>query len=197
MNLIMASRLLKLRNVPAAHLASEPGWRQGTWALYTLSFLGTAVSMGAVAMTSHQVALFAALMVAAARGHLTSYLVKGNRFRPGFVIHPAALLAIWIMHADLLAVFAGGSLLPLAKLLIIVQALASFNLRSLRSLYDALLLSLAVILVASEGALAVHFVAFPATFAVVALAFLAIAHPVSEARRLRWTVPPRFIGLTA
>ncbi len=173
----------------------ENPWFGGKVVLYLLSFLATVVSMEAVTWVSGDTGFFIALMVAAGVGHIVSFLPRWRGVRLSFIIYPLALLAIWSMRFDLLTVLSGGALLPLARLLTVVQALASFNLRSLRSLYDTLILSMAVVLLASEGALSIHYGVFLLMFAIVALLFLATAHLVSQAQRSRWSAAPGVIGL--
>ena len=173
----------------------ENPWIRGKVVLYLLSFLATVVSMEAVTWVSGDARFIFALMAAAGVGHVVSFLPRWRGARLSFVIYPLALLAIWSMRLDLLAVLSGGALLPLARLLTVIQALASFNLRSLRSLYDTLVLSMAVVLLASEGALSVHYGIFLLIFALVALLFLATAHLVSQAQRSRWSATPGGLGL--
>ena len=160
------------------------GWR-GRAVLYTLSFAGVAVALGTVAWSSGGDPVLMGLIPAAAVGHLLSASPTKRKLRLGIVIYPAAIAGMWLMRADLLTLFFGGGLFPLAKLLAIVQTMVSFNLRSFRGIYDSFLLSLVLILLASEGALSTEFIGFLFAYSLIALAFLGSVHPVSEARRAR------------
>ena len=160
--------------------------RRGRLILHGLALAGTVISQAAAMWAGGDVSFFASLMVAVAIGHLVSNWPGGRGLRLSVLIYPAALAAAWFMRGDLTVVLVGGSLFPLAKLLAILQAMTSFNLRSLRSMYDSMLLSLLVILLASERAPSASFVVVLLAFSVVGLAFLASAHPIGEALRLRW-----------
>ena len=173
----------------------EGAGRQGVTALYVLSFLSAAVAIGSVAWVSNGATLYAALIAVAAIGHVFSNIMARRRVRLGVVIYLAVSVVAVAMRYELLGVLTGGSLFPLAKLLAIVQALVSFNIRSLRSLYDYFLLSLAIILLVSESALSVQFALFLVLFAVVALAFLAAAHEVGESRNRQLIGSARLLGL--
>ena len=144
--------------------------------LYLLSFAAMAVSIASVAWTGEEVALPALLTILAGLGHLVSASGKGRRLRLGLLIYPTVFLLAWVMRDGLIAVVTTGSLYRLTGFLIVLQALASFNLRSIRTLYDTLLLSLVVLLLASEGALSIQFGLFLLTFGVIAVAFLISAH---------------------
>ena len=191
----MASGLSRL------FIASAPtdAWERGRWrgrlVLYTLAFTGSAVSLASVAWASDQVALFMALMVVAGVGHAVSGIPSARRFRLSFVVYPAVFAAMWMMRGELLPIFLGGSLFPMAKLLAFAQVLVSFNLRSMRTLYDSLLLALATILVVSEGALSIQFGVFLLAFGIVALGFLAAAYPVGELQHLRLVASARTLGV--
>ena len=175
--------------------ASEGDWWQGKLSLHTLSFAASAISLAAAAWVTGDVSYFGALAAVVAVGHMVSGRPAARRLRLSFVIYPAAVFAVYLMRADLMTVFAGGSLFPLVRLLTLVQAMVSFNLRGLRSLYDSLLLSLTVILLAGEGALSTQFVFFLLAYGVVALAFLTTAYSVGEADPLRWVGSARILGL--
>ena len=179
--------------------ASADAWERGRWrgrlVLYTLAFTGSAVSLASVAWASDQVVLFMALMIASGVGHAVSGIPSTRRVRLSFFVYPAVFAALWMMRGELLPIFLGGSLFPLAKLLAFAQVLVSFNLRSMRTLYDALLLSLATILVVSEGAMSVQFGVFLLAFGVVALGFLAAAYPVGELQHLRLVASSRMLGV--
>lgn len=164
----------------------ESSWWRGRLLLHTLIFAATAVALAAVGSTSGQLPFHVVLIALAAVGNVVSNVPMKRRLRLSVVIYPALLLAAWSMRADLLATFPGGSLLPFAKLLAVVLAVSSFNVRNLRSLYDLLLLGLIAILLASEGALSHEFGLFLLLFGTVALGFLAVAYPVGEALSLRW-----------
>lgn len=95
------------------------------------------------------------------------------------------------MRDELLAIAVGGSLFPLAKFLGLVQVLVSFNLQSLRTLYDALILSLAILLLASVDALSAAFGLFFVAFSLSAAGFLVAAHVSSWRFRIRLVAPPK------
>ena len=105
------------------------------------------------------------------------------------------LTYLWTQDG-LLALFSGGLLLPLARFLATAQAIGSFGLRTRRSLYDALAMSLAVLLMLGEQAHSLAFIVFLVTFAIVALAFLGASHVASSGQRsqrvgfpnIGWTV---------
>ena len=99
------------------------------------------------------------------------------------------------MRTELLVIVTGGSLFLMAKLLAVFQTMTSFGLRSLRSLYDSFLLSLVVVLLASEAAVTPLFVVFIFAFSVVALIFLVAANPVSESARMQRFTSTRIPGL--
>ena len=101
------------------------------------------------------------------------------------------------MRSDLLGVLGGGALLPLSRVLVVIQAMASFNLRSMRTLYDTLLVGLLAVLIASEGALSVAFLIFPLVFGVVALLFLVTAHLLRETQRSTWVRTPGPLSVAA
>ena len=182
----MAARLSGLFTTATSEDTWERSWWRGRLLLHTLSFAATAVALTAVGSASGRLSFHAGLIILAAVGHVVSNAPIERRFRLSVVIYPVVLLAAWSMRVDLLATFPGGSLLPFAKLLAIVLALSSFNMRSLRSLYDLLLLGLIAILLASEGALTHQFGLFLLMFGATALGFLAVAYPVGEALSLRW-----------
>ena len=172
-------------------------WPAGRRMLFAISFAAVAVSMGSVVWASGQATFIGVMLAAAAVGHLLSAAQVRPRFRLSYVIYPIALLVIFTMRADLLGVLGGGALLPLARLLVVIQAMASFNLRSMRTLYDTLLLGLVVVLIASEAALSVAFLIFPLVFGVVALLFLVTAHLLRETQRARWVRAPGPVGVVS
>ena len=94
-----------------------------------------------------------------------------------------------------MTVLSGGSLFPFVKLLAVVQAMVSFNLRSMRSLDDSFLLGLAVVLLVSEGALSTQFSVFLLAFGLVALTFLTSAYPVTASRNVRVVGSPQVLGM--
>ncbi len=155
--------------------------REKLW-LYSWSLAGVWISMASVAWVSGDLTFFVLLMIGAGLGHIVSGFGTGDRVRLGAIVYLAVAFAVWTMYADLYAAILGGSLFPWAKLLAVVQLVVSFNLRSLRSLYDMVLLGLAVVLLAGEGALSTQFVGFLLLFGLVALATMASAH-IAELRR--------------
>jgi hypothetical protein len=179
-------RIRRLLTVPAA--ADDWGasfWR-GRLLLHTFSFAATAIAIAAVGSASRELPFHSLLIALAALGHVVSNIPMKRRLRLSVVIYPALLVAAFAMRADLIATFPGGSLLPFARMLAVVLAVSSFSMRSLRSLYDLLLLGLIAILLASEGALSHEFGLFLLMFGAAALGFLALAYPVGEALRVRW-----------
>ena len=107
----------------------------------------------------------------------------------------AILVAFIQAQEDLLALFSGGLLLPLARFLATAQAIASFGLRTRRNLYDSLALSLAILLMLGEQALSVAFLGFLLAFAGVALMFLVASHVASAGEHAERIAFPR-AGLT-
>lgn len=180
--------------------AEADGWRdygtRGRVLLYALSFVGTAIALASVAWRTGGDPLFIALIPDAGLGHVVSALPGRRRFRLSFIIYPAALFIAWTMRVELLTVLSGGSLFPFVKLLAVVQAMASFNLRSMRSLDDSFLLGMTVVLLVSEGALSTQFSVFLLAFGVVALTFLTSAYPVRASRNVRVVGSPQVLGLT-
>ena len=168
-----------------ASRTSGQGWRHDRALLYFLSFSAMAVSIASVAWTGDEVAAPVLLTILAGLGHLVSASGKGRRLRLGLLIYPTVFLLAWVMRDGLIAVVTTGSLCRLTGFLIVLQALASFNLRSVRTLYDTLLLSLVVLLLASEGALSIQFGLFLLTFGVIAIAFLISANIESLAGGVR------------
>lgn len=153
---------------------------------YGLSFLCMAASLAGAGWTGGSVPFFLAVALVAALGHIVSALGWGRRVRLAVVIYPLAVFAIWSMRAELWGAVQGASLLPLAKLLTIIQMLVSFNLRSLRTLYDTLILDLLVVLLASQGALSGTYLVLLGFFAMVTMLFLASASTdTGSQRRLR------------
>ena len=173
-------------------------WERSDWRvrflLHALAFAGTAVSLWAVSWASGGESLYLVFIAAVGLGHLVSAR-RSQRLRLAIVIYPALVLVVWAMRADLLHIIAGGSLFLMAKLLAVVQTILSFNLRDLRGLYDSFLLSLTVILLASEGALSPSFAVFIVAFGVVALTFLAVAYPVCESTAMRRSGSTGIVGL--
>ncbi len=195
MNEPLKSTILKWITVPSAGNGWErSGWRD-RFLLHALAFTGTAVSLWAVSWASGGHPLYLVLIAAVGLGHLVSARRGQRAFRVAIVIYPALVLAVWAMRADVLTIISGGSLFLMARLLAVVQTILSFNIRDLRSLYDSFLLSLTVILLVSEAALSPSFAVFILAFGVVALIFLAMAHPVCESTEIRGSGSTRIAGL--
>ncbi|MBM3946981.1 MAG: hypothetical protein FJ315_06245, partial [SAR202 cluster bacterium] len=117
-------------------------------ALYLLSFVSVAVALGALAWSNGAVGVPLTLAAFSGLGHYVSARWKGAIPRPSVIVMLALALGIWFLRWELASLVTGDSLLSLAKLLAIALTAASFGLRSLRSLYDTLLLSLGVVLMA-------------------------------------------------
>ncbi len=180
--------------------ASDDEWERSAWQwrflLHALTFTGTAVALGAVSWASGGDLLYVLLAVGVGLGHFVSgWRWNHRRPRLDLVIYPIALLWVWTERAELLVVVTGGSLFLMAKVLAVFQAMTSFNLRSLRSLYDSFLLSLAVVLLVSEAAVTPLYLVFIFVFSVVALIFLTAANPVSESARMQRFASTRTPGL--
>ena len=159
--------------------------------IYCMSFVAMAVSLASVAWVTGDVFQHGLLVALAAVGYLVSGRDMGRRLRLTLLIYPLAILAGWFMRDELLAIAVGGSLFPLAKFLGLVQVLVSFNLQSLRTLYDALILSLAILLLASVDALSAAFGLFFVAFSLSAAGFLVAAHVSSWRFRIRLVAPPK------
>ena len=168
------------------HQASQADQLKWPVVLYTLSFAGMGVAIASVAWVSGDILLSGLLIVLAGLGHVLSGLGKGRRLKLGLAIYPALGISAWFLRDDLIGIASGGSLFPLAILLSLVLALISFNLRTLRTLYDAWLLSLVVILLAGVGALSTQFGLFLLAFGIVAVIFLIASHMADLARRLQF-----------
>ncbi len=173
----------------------EKGRRGGRLILYTLAFTAAAVSLASVAWASGQIALFMGMVVVTGVGYIVSSIPSSSRFRLSYLVYPAVIVAVWLLRGELLTIFVGGSLFPMAKLLAVLQVMVSFNLRSLRSLYDSLLLSMSTILIVSEGALSFQFGVFLLAFGVASLAFLSAAYPVGELQRLKLVASAKTLGV--
>ena len=191
----LKSTILEWITVPSSGDAWErSGWR-ARFLLHSLAFTGTAVSLWAVSWAAGGEPLYVVFIAAVGLGHLVSARRGQRMLRLAIVIYPALVLVVWAMRADLLTIIAGGSLFLMARLLAVVQTILSFNLRDLRGLYDSFLLSLTVILLASEAALSPSFAVFIFAFGVVALTFLAVAHPVCESTEIRRSGSTGIVGL--
>ena len=117
------------------------------------------------------------LLAATAGGHLFSWRREGRVSWLGeLLMYIAFGIALIPFRGELLAIFTGGSLLPLARFLATGVAISSFGIRTRRNLYNNLELSLVALLLVGEEALSLSFLGFLFVFALVALAFLAISH---------------------
>ncbi|MBM3926361.1 MAG: DUF4129 domain-containing protein [SAR202 cluster bacterium] len=150
-----------------------PGYRL---VLYVLSFLSMSSALAAAAQVSGQYLLFAAAIALTGGGHAVSALTGKSRAWLTLALYLGGMGSLGFMLPELLQILHGGSLFPLGKLLAVVLVMTSFNLRSLRTLYDCLLLSLALLLIASESALSAQFASLVGTFSLAAIAFLYVAH---------------------
>ena len=159
-----------------------------------LTFAATAVAFGAVSWTSGGNLLYILLIFVVGLGHLISIRFKEREFRFNLAMCAVALLLIWAMWTELIVIVTGGSLFLMAKLLAVFQVMTSFSLRSLRSLYDSFLLSMAVVLLVSEAALTPFFLVFIFAFAIVALIFLAAANSIRESIRIERLISTRMTG---
>ena len=195
MNEPLKSTILKWITVPSRGDAWERSGWGARFLLHALAFAGTAVSLGAVSWASGGHPLYLALIVGVGLGHLVSARRGQRTLRLTIAVYPALGLVVWAMRADVLTIISGGSLFLMARLLAVVQTILSFNIRDLRSLYDSFLLSLTVILLASEAALSPSFAVFIIAFGVVALTFLAVAHPTCESTGIRGSGSTRIAGL--
>ncbi len=126
-------------------------------------------------------------------GHLVS--VRPKKFRLDLAIFAIALLLISATWAEFIIIVTGGSLFLMAKLLAVFQVMTSFTLRTLRSLYDSFLLSMAVLLLASEAALTPLFLVFIFAFSLVALIFFVAANSTNESIQIERLSSIRMEGL--
>ena len=189
------SRILGRAIGPGSDNGWKDGHRQARFLLHILTFAGTALALGAVSWVSGGDLLYILLVFVVGVGHLVSVRPKKGKFRLDLLICAIALMLILAMWTELVIVVTGGSLFLMSKLLAVFQVMTSFTLRTLRSLYDSFLLSMAVLLLASEAALTPLFLVFIFTFGLVALIFLAAANSTSESIRIERLSSIRMEGL--
>lgn len=183
----MFQRLVRLATSPPPS-EREP---RAPWPLYVLSFVADAVALASLAWAGGDIAFAGAVMALSGLGHLIAARWKGRLIRPSLLVLPALILGIWYMRWELFGLVTGGSVIPLAKLLAVALTAATFSLRTLRALYDSLLLSLGVVLLAGQAALSVQFGAFLAAYGLVAVVFLIVGYASGEAPLARWTASKR------
>ena len=180
----------------AKHLRRRPQPPEQSWVLRGLSLMATAISLAALAWVGGELAWAAILLAIAATGNLFSWY---RRERRSSTVHLLIVLVVLAIATpawnDLLALFSGGLLLPVARFLATAQAIASFGLRTRRNLYDGLALSLAILLILGEQALSLAFLGYLLAFAAVALTFMVASHVSSSGERAERVAFPTF-GLT-
>lgn len=180
---------------PLVRLATSPPPSEreprAPWPLYLLSFVADAVALASLAWAGGDIAFAGAVMALGGLGHLIAARWKGRLIRSSLLVLPALVLGIWFMRWELFGLVTGGPVIPLAKLLAVALTAATFGLRTLRALYDSLLLSLGVVLLAGQAALSVQFGAFLAAYGLVAVVFLIVGYASGEAPHARWTASRR------
>ena len=189
----MYQRLVRLATSPPPS-EREP---RAPWPLYALSFAADAIALASLAWAEGDIAFAGAFMALSGLGHVIAARWKGRLIRPSLMVLPALVLGIWFMRWELFGLVTGGSVIPLAKLLAVALTAATFGLRTLRALYDSLLLSLGVVLLAGQAALSVQFGAFLAAYGLTAVVFLVFGYASGEAPRARWTASNRARGVVA
>ncbi|MBI4329526.1 MAG: transglutaminase domain-containing protein [Chloroflexi bacterium] len=164
-----------------------------------LVLLGAVVAFAAFAWATADYLLAGLLVGGTGAGHLFSWRLRRNVEPPvALLISLAAIIPVAVGYQDILALFSGGSLATLARLLAAVQAIASFNLATRRNLYDSLALSLTVLLLTGEIALSPLYVAFLAAFGLLAMGVLMVTHHASVRQAVIHVVPtgtPARLGL--
>jgi hypothetical protein len=85
----------------------------------------------------------------------------------------------------------------LGQLLVVIQSMASFNLRSMRTPYDTLLLGLLAVLIVSEAVPSVTFLLFLLVFGVAVLLFLVTSHMPRETQSARCVRSPGPLGVAS
>ena len=145
--------------------------------LRVLAFLGAAIALSALALFTGDYLRAGLLLAATAGGHLFSWRREGrvSRLRE-LAMYIAFGVALYPLRGELLGLFTGGTLLPLARFLATGVAISSFALRTRRILYNNLELSLVALLLVGEEALSLTYLGFLLLFAMIALLFLAISH---------------------
>ena len=186
----------QLRSI-AAKLRGRPEEKERSEALRGLTFLGAAISLLALGVFTGDLLRATLLLAATAGGHLFSRRREGRVSWLGeLLMYIAFAIALIPFRGELLAIFTGGSLLPLARFLATGVAISSFGIRTRRNLYNNLELSLVALLLVGEEALSLSFLGFLFVFALVALAFLAISHlPATTAVTARVALPERRVVL--
>ena len=108
-------------------------------------------------------------------GYLVSWYRRHHRSRVWPLFIAAAIVATaLVMRSQVLDVFA-GNWLPLGQFLVLVQALASFDVRTRGGLYTALIMSGIVLFFGSQQAFNETFGVFVIGFVVLLLAFLSVS----------------------
>ena len=123
--------------------------------------------------------------VAATCGHAFSWYRRHRRVGPWPLLMALMMVGLaLIMRSEILAAL-DGNWLPLAHFLLLVQAIASFEVRTRGGLYAGLALSGIVLFFASQQAFELSFGAFLLGYAALLMAFLATAFLEDEAGAAR------------
>ena len=172
----------QLRSI-ASKLRGRPEEKERSEALRGLTLLGGVISLLALGVFTGDLPRVTLLLAATAGGHLFSRRREGRVTWLGELLMYIAFAAALIpVRGELLAIFTGGSLLPLARFLATGMAISSWGLRTRRNLYNNIELSLVALLLVGEGALSLTFLGYLFVFALVVLTFLAMSHlPVATA----------------
>ena len=180
----------------ASWIKGRPQPPEDSLTLRGLSFLATSISLVAMAWISGEPGRPALLLALTVAGHVFSWHRRANSPRAVQLSIMLGIVLIYLWDSDgLLALFSGGLLLPLARFLATAQAIGSFGLRTRKSLYDALAMSLAILLMLGEQAHSLGFLGFLVAFAIVALAFLGASHIASSGQHAERVAFPK-IGWT-
>ena len=142
-----------------------------------LVLLGMLVALAATGWVTGDSSRALLLMAAVVSGHLLSWRRRDRNAGPTYLLMLLALLAAFFsLRGELLGLFAGGSLLHLARFLAMALAAISFGLHTRRNLHDAHALSLAVLLLAGEQALTLGYLWLLLAFGLVSMALLTAGH---------------------
>lgn len=113
--------------------------------------------------------------LAVTAGHAFSWFALDRRLRIWPLLLALPTIGITVVLAAALPVALQGNWLPVAQHLMLLQAIAGFNLRTRGGLYTAYLLNGSVLALAGQLAFGVGFMAILGVFAVLFVAFLASA----------------------
>ena len=134
---------LRLVRALVSRLGGTPEEKERSVHLRVLTFLGAVIALSALALFTGDYLRAGVLLAATAGGHLFTWRREGrvSRLRE-LAMYIAFGVALYPLRGELLGLFTGGSLLPLARFLATGVAISSFALRNRRTMYNNLELSL-------------------------------------------------------